>query len=137
MRRALWFLGLAWTQDALAERNDADALWAGVDPERKKRVRRAVARGEAVADPRDAGLAVRWSQHLRAHAILRRVARAELVHVGILVLVGLLAWAAGGSPLIPALGAFAAANLMLLARWIEQRAYQAEVANLSLRDAAS
>ena len=56
-------------------------LWHGIEPDRKARVLHAVKRGEAVADPRDAELAVAlaglWRDRTRLRAVGERAARAE------------------------------------------------------------
>jgi hypothetical protein len=41
---------------------EARHLWVGVDRRRKARVKKAVREGTAVADPRDAALAVAWAR---------------------------------------------------------------------------
>jgi hypothetical protein len=56
-------------------------IWHGVDPARRARITESVKRGEAVADPRDAELAVTlaglWRDKTRRRALGERAAAAE------------------------------------------------------------
>ena len=112
-------------------------LWHGVDRRRRRRIGRSVRRGEAVRDPRDAALAVRFAEYVLARktsAGYRRFQRVELLllPLALSALVvdslhrGAAAWLFG---LIPIASFF---FLLLLRRRLQSRSRVALHANRSL-----
>jgi hypothetical protein len=63
-------------------------LWRGVEPERRARIIESVKKGEAVADPHDAELAVAlagfWRDRTRVRSLGERAAQAEEANRGLL-----------------------------------------------------
>jgi hypothetical protein len=60
-------------REILRSKREVDAMLDGLGREGKRRVRRAVSRGEALADDREAAAAVLYAAHVRRFADVRRL----------------------------------------------------------------
>jgi hypothetical protein len=109
-------------------------FWRGIESARRAQVRRAVWRGEAVADPHDAELTVRWARLVQKRADAWPPRSIAAIH-GALLTLALLGTLLGGiAPVVPLLlGGYVAANLLalkLLFRALGKRAARAERMNI-------
>jgi hypothetical protein len=126
------------TLTAFRTLRETQQFWGGVDRARRVRVKRSVWKGERVADPRDAELAVKWARQVRAHHASFGPARRLLFHAGLLTALLAIGLATGlTARLVVGASLLAVASLGSLAftLWLAgRRASRAEEANLAGHD---
>jgi hypothetical protein len=109
-------------------------FWRGIEGVRRARIRRAVWRGEPVADPRDAELAVRWARLVQQRADAWPPRPLAAIHGALLALALVGTLLVGTAPVVPLLlGGYLAAHLLglkLVLRAVGKRAARAERMNI-------
>jgi hypothetical protein len=98
----------------------------GVEPSRARRIAKAVRRGEAVADPADATLAIKWAQFVQSrYRIGRRVLPAVMAF-------GVAGWAVAGHYFLAAEVGVVLGLPLVVNLWFTPRARRSQSANEAL-----